>query len=68
MENFSAKIKSLRQASRLTLQQVCDQVGIPPSRLHEMELGVRIPTDGQIAALAHFFKIKTDDLKKTVTN
>jgi len=46
MSEFGEKIKSLRTDRDLTVKEVCRQVGIPQSRLSELERGVRLPTPG----------------------
>ena len=55
MSEFGEKIKSLRTERDLTVKEVCQQAGIPQSRLSEMERGVRLPTAGQISILENFF-------------
>ena len=62
MSEFGEKIKSLRIDRDLTRKEVCQQVGIPPSRLSEMERGVRLPTAGQISNLANFYAIDSGGL------
>ena len=62
MSEFGEKLISLRTARGLTAKEVCKQVGIPQSRLNELEWGVRIPTAGQIKSLENFFEVDSQKL------
>ena len=62
MSGFGEKIKTLRTERGLTVKEVCRQVGIPQSRLSEMERGVRLPTPGQISGLAEYFDVDSGGL------
>lgn len=62
MSAFGEKIAGLRRKRGLTVKEVCHQVGIPQSRLSELERGVRIPTAGQIDKLEKYFEINAGDL------
>lgn len=62
MSEFGEKIKSLRTERDLTRKQVCQQVGIPQSRLSELERGVRLPTAGQISNLENYYGIDSGGL------
>ncbi len=62
MSEFGEKLISLRTARGLTAKEVCKQVGIPQSRLNELEWGVRIPTPGQIKSLENFFEVDSEKL------
>ena len=62
MSEFGEKLISLRTARGLTVREVCKQVGIPQSRLNELEWGVRVPTPGQIKNLEIFFDIDSQKL------
>ncbi|MGD8975386.1 MAG: helix-turn-helix transcriptional regulator [Desulfobacterales bacterium] len=62
MSEFGARLKSLRAECSLSLKEVCKQVGIPPSRLVELERGVRIPTSGQIERLETFYEVESGAL------
>jgi transcriptional regulator with XRE-family HTH domain len=62
MSEFGEKIKSLRTERNLTVKEVCQQAGIPQSRLSEIERGVRLPTAGQISALEDFFGLDSGGL------
>jgi transcriptional regulator with XRE-family HTH domain len=57
MSEFGEKVADLRKQRSLTVKEVCSQVGIPQSRLSELERGVRIPTPGQIERLEKYFGI-----------
>jgi len=62
MSEFGKKIKSLRTARDLTVKEVCQQVGIPQSRLSELERGVRLPTTGQISNLEKYYDVDSGGL------
>ena len=56
MSEFGDKIISLRTERGLTVKEVCEQVGIPQSRLSELERGVRLPTANQISILGKYYE------------
>ena len=62
MGEFGERLVKLRSESKLTLREICEQVGIPPSRLVELERSVRIPTSGQIEGLEKFYKVNSGEL------
>jgi transcriptional regulator with XRE-family HTH domain len=62
MSDFGEKLIELRNKSELSLKEICKQVGIPPSRLVELERGVRIPTQGQIEHLEKFYGVNSGAL------
>ena len=62
MVHFTEKLYRLRTERNLTLKDVCKQLGIPPSRLVEIERGIRIPTSGQIERLEKFYELKPGEL------
>ena len=62
MSEFGEKIKDLRMERGMTVKDVCQQVGIPQSRLSELERGVRLPTTGQIKTLARYYEVDSDGL------
>jgi len=62
MSEFGEKIKRLRTDRNLTRKEVCRQVGIPQSRLSELERGVRLPTTGQISNLENFYEVDSGGL------
>jgi transcriptional regulator with XRE-family HTH domain len=62
MSEFGEKIKSLRTKQNLTVKEVCRQVGIPQSRLSELERGVRLPTTGQINSLEKYYDVDSGGL------
>ena len=66
MSAFGEKIADLRKERGLTVKEVCQLVGIPQSRLSELERGVRIPTPGQIDKLEKYFEINAGDLAELV--
>ncbi len=62
MSEFGKKLLHLRTERGLSLKEACQQVGIPQSRLSELERGIRIPTSGQIERLENFFETGSDEL------
>jgi transcriptional regulator with XRE-family HTH domain len=62
MNEFGQKLQSLRTGRGLTMKELCGMVGIPQSRLSELERGVRIPTSGQIERLENFYEIDAGGL------
>jgi len=62
MNEFGEKIKGLRTKRDLTVKEVCQQVGIPQSRLSELERGVRLPTTGQISNLENYYDVDSGAL------
>ena len=67
MSDFGEKLIELRKKSKLSLKEICEQAGIPPSRLVELENGVRIPTPGQIEHLENFYGVNSGELAKLST-
>ena len=64
MSEFGEKLTQLRSESKLSLKEISQQAGIPPSRLVELEYSVRIPTPGQIERLEKFYKVNSGELAK----
>lgn len=62
MSEFGERLVKLRSESKLTLKEICQQAGIPPSRLVELERSVRIPTPGQIERLENFYEVNSGEL------
>ena len=62
MSEFGERLVKLRSESKLTLKEICQQAGIPPSRLVELERNVRIPTSGQIERLENLYKVNSGEL------
>jgi transcriptional regulator with XRE-family HTH domain len=62
LSEFGEKLMGLRTERELTRKQVCQQVGIPPSRLSELERGVRLPTTGQISNLENYYGVDSGKL------
>ncbi len=67
MNEFGQKIKSLRLESGLSVKEACEQVGIPQSRLSELERGVRLPTAGQIGILEKYYGLEPGVLDQLTT-
>ena len=62
MSEFGDKLIELRKESKLSLRKICEMAGIPPSRLVELEYGVRIPTPGQIEHLENVYGVNSGGL------
>ncbi len=62
MSEFGEKLINLRTERGLSVKEACQRVGIPQSRLSELERGVRIPTPGQIERLVNFYENGADEL------
>jgi len=62
MSEFAETLVNLRTDRGLSVKEACRKVGIPQSRLSELERGVRIPTPGQISQLENFYEIESDKL------
>ena len=68
MSEFGDRLVKLRSESKLTLNEICQQAGIPPSRLIELERSVRIPTSGQIERLEKLYKVNSGELADLATS
>ena len=62
MSEVGAKLLSIRTERNLTVKAVCKQTGIPPSRLVEIERGVRLATSGQIERLEKLYEVKAGEI------
>ncbi len=62
MSEVGAKLLEIRTKHQLTVNEVCKQAGIPPSRLVEIERGVRLATSGQIERLEKFYEVKEGEI------
>jgi transcriptional regulator with XRE-family HTH domain len=62
MSELGEKLIELRNGSKSSLKEICEKAGIPPSRLVELERGVRIPTSGQIEHLENFYGVNSGEL------
>ena len=62
MSEFSERLLQLRTQTKLSLIEICQGAGIPPSRLVELERGIRIPTSGQIEHLENYYKVDSGNL------
>ena len=68
MSAVGDKLLSLRTERKLALNEVCQKAGIPPSRLVEIERGVRIATPGQIERLEKFYEVKSGEIAGLLEN
>ena len=67
MSEFGERLGQLRANSKLSLKEICEKAGIPPSRLVELENGVRIPTSSQIEHLENFYGVNSGELSELST-
>jgi transcriptional regulator with XRE-family HTH domain len=62
MSEVGARLSSIRTKRKLSVNEVCRQAGIPPSRLVEIERGVRLATSGQIERLEKLYGVKEGEI------
>ena len=60
---LGAWLRELRQKKDLALREVAAAVEMDQAHLSKAELGQRIPTSDQVARLATFFKVPTDQME-----
>jgi transcriptional regulator with XRE-family HTH domain len=60
---LGAWLRELRQKKELALREVAAAVEMDQAHLSKAELGQRIPTAGQVARLAAFFKVPPDQME-----
>lgn len=56
--NIGAKIKELRRAKKLTLQDVANETGFSPALLSQIENNNVSPPIATLSRIAHFFNVK----------
>ena len=64
MSEFGEKLINMRTERELSVKEACQKIGLPQSRLSELERGVRIPTSGQIARLENFYEAGSNELSE----
>ena len=62
MSEVGAKLLDIRTERKLSINEVCKLAGIPPSRLVEIERGVRLATSGQIERLEKLYGVKEGEI------
>ena len=62
------RIKRLRKARKLTLENVVNKLGISPSLWGEFEAGERIPEASRLQPMADLFNLSFDELIKELSN
>ena len=62
MSEVGAKLLEIRTERKLSINEVCKLAGIPPSRLVEIERGVRLATSGQIERLEKLYGVKEGEI------
>lgn len=66
MAKYGEKLQTLRKERDLTVKEVAYKMGIPQSRMLEIEREVRIPSAGQISRLEQFFGTPTGEIAALV--
>ena len=66
MNTFGETISNLRTQKNLGAKEAAQALCIPQSRYIELEKGVRIPTDSQVARMEEYFGVKKGGLSKTL--
>ncbi len=66
MNPFGQKIESLRKEKNVTSAEAAKALGIPQSRLRELEKGVRVPTEGQVARMKEYFGSNAGELESLI--
>ncbi len=62
MDRFGAKIEELRNNKSVTGAEAAKALGIPQSRLRELEKGVRVPTEGQVNRMETYYSVGDGEL------
>lgn len=62
MVDCSEKLKSLREARRLTQKQVADRVGISKAMISAYETASKVPSIEVLIRLAHLYGVSVDYL------
>jgi transcriptional regulator with XRE-family HTH domain len=66
MSKFGETIMNLRTQRKLSTKEVAQAVSIPQSRYSELEKGVRVPTDSQVARMEEYFGMSSGELVKLI--
>lgn len=66
MNDFGQKIETLRMAQNATRAEAASILGIPQSRLREIEKGIRVPTEGQVKRMEDYYGVKPGDLSALI--
>ncbi len=61
--NFAARLKSLRQAARMTLVDLADASGVPRNTIAVLEMGRSDPSWRNVCKLADGLGCKVDDFR-----
>jgi transcriptional regulator with XRE-family HTH domain len=62
MPNFGEKIKMLRTAKGLSLEQLAQEIGVTRQAIYKYEQGVSLPTILVAKQLARVFRVSIDEL------
>ena len=53
-------------AQNATCAEAASILGIPQSRLREIEKGIRVPTEGQVKRMEDYYGVKPGDLSALI--
>ena len=62
MDNFSTRLKDLREENNLTLKQLGDAIGVSDIAISRWENNKRTPNIDSLLALCKYFKVSADYL------
>jgi transcriptional regulator with XRE-family HTH domain len=62
MNNFSQRLKELRQGKGLSLEALSAETDISYSALRQWESSMRVPNLNMVIILANFFGVTLDDM------
>ncbi len=62
MQRFPNKLRTLREAHDMSLQDVANVLGTGRSFVHKMEIGLRKPNVEMLIKIARLFHVSLDDL------
>lgn len=62
MENFSKKLKELRNEKKLTCKEVADAIGLTKNAITNYESGIREPSLSILKSLCDFYDVTADYL------
>ena len=68
MDRFGVKIEELRSKKSVTSAEAARALGIPQSRLRELEKGIRLPTDGQVHRMEAYYSMGDGELASLLKN
>lgn len=64
VKTFAEQVRTLREAAKLSLREVAENIGIDTSLLGKIERNERQPTKEQIKLVAKYFKLDEREMMK----